>query len=78
MHQNLQFYSVESNTYVLNITIKFFVWITDMQIFDHAWHAWLCRTFHNYVVNGKISVLNVFGSTRVFWFSLQRLSENFE
>lgn len=60
MHPNLQFHPVGSNTYVINITITFFVYITGVQIFDPAWHAWFCRICCNYVVNGMISEQNVF------------------
>jgi hypothetical protein len=77
MHLHLQFYPVESNSYMLNIRIKFFACITGMQIFDPAWHAWLCHAFRDYIVNGEISVLNICFDC-VFWFSLQHLSENFE
>ena len=46
---------------VLNITIIFF-------FRKNYWHAWLCLIFRNYVLNGTISVLNVFGSSCVFYF----------
>ena len=46
-------------------------------LYCHVWSIWLYHIFSHYLINGAISWKTLLNMKRVFWFSLQILSETF-